>query len=62
MKSKINIFIANILQNIVYFNNKHRNLITHRSAKNQNRSKLIDLPTIYSGGLEIWRIGDNYER
>jgi len=47
LKSKINIFIVNIMYKFIYFNENSRKLAILRSAKNQNRSKLIDLPTIY---------------
>jgi len=37
----------------IYLNENYRKLVMLRSAKNQNRSKLIDLPTIYSGELRM---------
>ena len=46
----------------IYFNENSRKLAILRSAKNQNRSKLIDLPTIYCSELKRSRIGYNYER
>jgi len=62
LKSKINIFTVNIMYKFIYFNENYRKLVIYRSAKNQNRSKLIDLPTIYCSEPKRWRIGDNYER
>jgi len=62
LKSKINMFMVNIMHKFIYFNESSRKLAMTRSAKNQNRSKLIDLPTIYSSELKRSRIGDNYER
>ena len=53
MKSKFNILMLNILQILSYFNENYINLLIHRSANDQNRSKLIDLPTIYSGALKM---------
>ena len=50
-----------IMHKFIYFNKSYIKLAMTRSAKNQNRSKLIDLPTIYSSELKRWRI-DNYER
>ena len=51
-----------IMHKFIYFNESYRKLAMTRSAKNQNRSKLIDLPTIYSSELKRWRTVDNYER
>jgi len=62
LKSKINILMVNILHKPIYFNDNYRKLTILRSAKNQNRSKLIDLPTIYCSELKRSRIGYNYER
>ena len=53
--------MVDIMHKFIYFNNSYRKLTMTRSAKNQNRSKLIDLPAIYSSELKRWRI-DNYER
>ena len=53
--------MVDIMHKFIYFNNSYRKLTMTRSAKNQNRSKLIDLPVIYSSELKRWRI-DNYER
>ena len=41
------------MYNFIYFNENYIRLSILRSAKNQNRSKLIDLPTIYSGELRM---------
>jgi hypothetical protein len=45
--------MVNIMYKFIYFNESYRKLAILRSAKNQNRSKLIDLPTIYSGELRM---------
>jgi hypothetical protein len=50
------------MHKFIYFNENYRKLAIARSAKNQNRSKVIDLPTIYCSELKRWRIEDNYER
>jgi hypothetical protein len=58
MKLKFNINNTNFMKNLYYHNDKNMKNIHRISLARQIRSKLIDLPAIYSSESRVGNLGE----
>ncbi len=58
MKLKFNIYYMIFMKKLQYYNTLNNKNIHTRSHRVQLRSKLIDLPTIYSSESKIGSLGE----